>query len=693
MFVKARPIFLKDLQYEMNITGVFVCIFEAQNICARLRVAGSTRYKVWFNGELLTAGPARAAHGYSYVDELALDLKKGGTLRIDLASYYCRCYDGVKHAGFVIAEVTAGDKVIAATGYNFKAFRNVSRLQKVMRFTGQRHFSEVYRGVDELEEYPWEFVAEDMKYIPREAPEPCMDIIEVLTVGGTGTFSVHGEYRRDPWYIRRIPEFIEGFDNNALAAAPYREYRRLGFIPDDAAPHPFEEAEIGAGRYVMCDLGQVHTGFIQAEVEAEEGTELIISYEDYCPEPFVGTERMFNQCIHVISYTLKAGAWKLENFDPIELRYMQFTVLKGKIRLKQAGMRQFIYPEVKNSRLNSGDAVLDEIYDAAVSTFRQNSLDIYMDCPGRERGGWLCDSYYTAQTEYALTGDNRLERVFLKNFLLAGQRPDLPEGMLPQCYPADTNGGFIPQWAMWYVLELEEALERSGMTNRADYKELCYGLVRFFAKYLNSDGLLERLPGWNFIEWSKCNDWKWDVNYPTNFLYSRFLKAVGTMYEDAELLAQCQSVRQETIKRSFDGRLFTDNAIRNEQDVLQNTGNTSETCQYYAIHFGEIDLDAPQYAYLKHAFEAVFGTDRTKYAQLGREVEPSNAFMGIYLRLECLMDRGMYQDVLKEIKEYFGGMASLTGTLWEHKTVENGSLNHGFASYVAAVLRKAFCRK
>ncbi|MHB8336004.1 MAG: alpha-L-rhamnosidase-related protein [Ignavibacteriaceae bacterium] len=40
------------------------------------------------------------------------------------------------------------------------------------------------------------------------------------------------------------------------------------------------------------------------------------------------------------------------------------------------------------------DDSLNEIYSAAVQTFRQNSVDIFADCPSRERGGWLCDSYF-----------------------------------------------------------------------------------------------------------------------------------------------------------------------------------------------------------------------------------------------------------------------------------------------------------
>ena len=53
------------------------------------------------------------------------------------------------------------------------------------------------------------------------------------------------------------------------------------------------------------------------------------------------------------------------------------------------------------------------------------------------------------------------------------------------------------------------------------------------------------------------------------------------------------------------------------------------------------------------------------------------------------VDRNLDEMTLAEIKEFFGGMVQLTGTLWEHDNVHSGSLNHGFASYVAAAIRQA----
>ena len=97
-------------------------------------------------------------------------------------------------------------------------------------------------------------------------------------------------------------------------------------------------------------------------------------------------------------------------------------------------------------------------------------------------------------------------------------------------------------------------------------------------------------------------------------------------------------------------------------------------------------LAQAEYERLKHAFEHIFGPDHSRYGELGRDIEPSNAFIGIYLRLECLLERGLYEKAIGEIRGFFGGMADLTGTLWEHDNIEGGSLNHGFASYCAVWL-------
>ena len=67
------------------------------------------------------------------------------------------------------------------------------------------------------------------------------------------------------------------------------------------------------------------------------------------------------------------------------------------------------------------------------------------------------------------------------------------------------------------------------------------------------------------------------------------------------------------------------------------------------------------------------------------EIWPSNAFIGNYLRLECLAREGLVRNVLDETKGFFLYMAERTGTLWEMIS-PTASCDHGFASHAAVYL-------
>ncbi len=150
--------------------------------------------------------------------------------------------------------------------------------------------------------------------------------------------------------------------------------------------------------------------------------------------------------------------------------------------------------------------------------------------------------------------------------------------MIPMCYPSDHyNGQFIPNWAMWFVLELEEYAARSGDRQLVDaLRPRVLRLLDFFKQFENSDGLLEKLPSWVFVEWSKANSFVQDVNYPSNMLYSGVLDAAGRLYRLPELEAKAEGVRQAVRRQSFDGEFFVDNAVRKD-GRLQVTANRTES--------------------------------------------------------------------------------------------------------------------
>ena len=183
------------------------------------------------------------------------------------------------------------------------------------------------------------------------------------------------------------------------------------------------------------------------------------------------------------------------------------------------------------------------------------------------------------------------------------------------------------------------------------------------------------------MEWSSANDWTENVNYPTNFLYAEMLRSIAALYGDDALMEKAHYVAKKTEELAFDGEVFVDNAVLNEDGVLQNTRNVSEAGQYYALLFGEVDLNEPKYAKLKQYVDDGF----TSFEPNDRSFVHVNAFIGMYLRICTLMKLEKKAVLKQDLKSFFGGMVASTGTLWEYKQFK-GSFDHGFASLAALAI-------
>ena len=443
---------------------------------------------------------------------------------------------------------------------------------------------------------------------------------------------------------------------------------------------------LNQGEFAILDFGRIEAGFIKASMSALEESDVVIGFSEYYEGD---TFKVSNMKAHnVLEYFLPQGESKeLMSFEPYTFRYVMVAVKEGAINLNAFGVKTFMFDITGVEPLTCADETLNTIHRAAVRTFAHNAVDLYMDCPSRERAGWLCDSYFTAKAEYALTGETKVEDAFLENYRLFKNQGDYPEGVLPDCYPSDVRAGgtFIPQWTMWYILEVEEYIHKRGhLEQKEEFRESIYALLGFYRQYENEDGLLECLPSWNFVEWSKANDWTWDVNYPTNFLYARVLECIADLYDDAECERRSREVQKMATGQSFNGQYFHDHAVRDENGVLQLQEDASEACQYYAVLFAGIDIDSPKYKELKHLIRNVFRPDRKGIMP---EIMEVNAFIGAYLRLETLHQMREYELLLEDVKGFFGKMEEYTGTLWEFRDF-TGSMDHGFASYALVAIQQ-----
>ena len=691
MFKKAFAVWSENRENEIHLRLRFKTILERPDApdCI-VKLATSGIYNLYVNGKFVAYGPARAGRGHFRIDEYDIlpYLTDGkNVVVIEVVGYNITSYYLKRQPAFLAAEILAQDTVLAYTGRDFTAQQNPNYIQKVQRYSAQRPTVETYRikacdtYLTDLTTGNETLVAVDGgTFLPRGTGYPLFETTAAEPIEhGTVSYFEPAEYWRPITFDAAKPG-LNNFDPAEYALIVTDENQKMRFtaVDGDYTPH------FSADSYTLYQLPYNATGMIALDIDCHEDLVFYVLFDEVLTD---GVLRPFRGgCSNVIRYELCKGKHQLQFFEVYTMKYFQLVASNGSCTIDNLRMVEFKHPPLAYDT-NILNPEMKKIADAAIETYRQNSVDLFTDCPSRERAGWLCDSYFLGRTEYFLTGSSVVEKNFLENFLHEESYEGLPNGMLPMCYPADhvVSGHFIPQWTLWLILQLEEYLQRSGDRDLIDrFEPRIEKLLNWFMQYENSDGLLEKLPGWNFVEWSKANQLVQDVNYPTNMLYSGALTAAGRLYNKPELLQKSAAIQKTVRAQSLQNGFFVDRALRQEDGSLLIDSETTETCQYYAFYFGVAtpETDPVLWNTMLNDFGPQRDLEKT-YPQ----IYPSNAFIGNYLRLDFMMRIGEFDKARENILGYFGYMAERTGTLWEHIGT-TASCNHGFASYVVTWLDK-----
>ncbi len=645
-----------------------------------LRIACASFAQIFADGVLIGAAPCRAAHGMARI--MQLEIPPCETLAIIVAGYNCNSYWLVDEPPFCMAEYQIGEKKIDLS--DFICVHLDDRIQKVAKFSYQRAYIEDY----DFDGRRARLLLGDINTYTRVVAEEVMPPVLLSANTSVPKLNFHQAKLLQDGAVKikasdmkqRVSEF---FAFNGACK---------GFLPDEWEDDPIDVAARieyntnGDGSYRLYDLGRAISGFMRLFLHVESDTDVyltfdeIMSFEIQNGQSYQKIDFMRNATASVIKWRLKPGAYILTSFEPYSARYMNVTWF-GKIVVNEIGIIDYENPDADRFFCRVKDRKIQAILEAARQTFKQNAVDLLTDCPSRERAGWLSDSWFSSSAERLFTGKNLVEDAFLENYVYA-KTEGLPSGMIPMCYPADHNDGtFIPNWAMWYILEIYKNFKVSGSRAQANAaRKNIEGILHYFEKKENEFGLLEDLEGWVFVEWSAANEKTHleGVNLPTNMCWAKCLECIAKLYNMPQLQEKSKKIKDKIIEIGFDGEFFTDNCIRDDNGKLVRTGLKTEVCQYYAFWFETISLQShPQ---LYRELKENFGPWRKRsYRQ---DISEPNAMYGIYMRLDLLMREGDVRRLTDECVKYFYKMAERTGTLWEHNS-PHASCIHGFASYAA----------
>ena len=710
-FDVALPVWPEGETETLNAFFTFRSEFDAtEGDDVRLRATAGYVYKARLNGAFAAFGPARVTPGFFRVDEWRLKPKAGrNVLEIDVAGYNCPNFYLAKQTPFLQAELVVNGKIVAATGApsqssgatggnGFTAY-TTGKLRKTPRYAYQRPYSEVYRlPVATVKALPLA-IQPSKKLLPREWNYPTFGVVEAKPI-------LRERTRRDAAMKPEVPRFLEGglgnfvcFPLAELEENPYFEMQRRktvsretiapsqGFGATSSPSHDGRYA-LDDGEGVVFALDRVRGGFPGLSVRAEAPVTIYLTYDEIL-QPDGAVDFLRTDTMATITWHLTApGDYALESFEPYGCKYVRVLSVGGRATVSAPYLRTYESPSAARAQFRSSDPALERIFEAAKASYVANAVDCLTDCPNRERGGWLGDTFFTGRASQWLTGTGRNEKLFLENFSRAERFPSPKryEGLVPAIWPCDLmcRECFIPTYDMWLIGELGECVARNGYADlAAAFRPKVDGMLEYLGRYVNDYGLLQHLPGWVFIEWSDANTLVYDVNYPANMLYAWSLDAAAKLYGRNDLAREAQKIRERVCRESFNGTWFCDNAVvKDRVGFLGPSGRCTEVCQYFAFFTGTATPQTHPELYRRLMDE--FGPNRVQKG-LYPEVAPANFLFGTLLRMELLSRAGRSRQMYDELRDYFLYMADRTGTLWENQQ-PSASCCHGFASIASEYL-------
>ena len=140
-----NAVWAKEIRGQKNHTVAFLYRMKATKNDT-LKLAAASVYRFTVNGTLVGYGPARAAHGYSRVDEYSLSAYEGQeiTLMFEVFAPNINTYYVVDELPFFAIEIYRDGKLIAEAK-DFEAYLMNDRVVRSQRFSFQRAFVESYR--------------------------------------------------------------------------------------------------------------------------------------------------------------------------------------------------------------------------------------------------------------------------------------------------------------------------------------------------------------------------------------------------------------------------------------------------------------------------------------------------------------------------------------------------------------------
>lgn len=313
------------------------------------------------------------------------------------------------------------------------------------------------------------------------------------------------------------------------------------------------------------------------------------------------------------------------------------------------------YADVKQrGGFRCNDEEINKIYDVAKYTFELNTREFFIDGIKRDRWVWSGDAYQSYLMNYYLYFDK--ETVARTMLALRGKDP------------VTAHINTIMDYTFYWFLGIYDYYLYTG---DKEFIQQFYPRMQSMMEYClgrrNADGLMEGLPGdWIFIDWAAGLSKKGEVSFE-QLLLCRSLEAMAlcaNIANDNPGAAKYKQLSDDLKKKLF--ALYWDDqkqALVHSRVNGKPTDNVTRYSNMFSIFFD----------YFTEAQKQQVKTSVLLNDKIQKITTP---YMRFY-ELEALCAMGEQSYVLKEMKDYWGGMLKLGATsFWEEYNPTKSGTEH-----------------
>jgi hypothetical protein len=480
----------------------------------RAVISASSRYSLYVNGGVVSHGPVKGDRTQYYCDELelgellregrnvialkvvsfppqeALEERKGPYTNrgpysvIGTASGPCLLFIGT-------CVDAAGEKIDLSTGYADWRVRN----DTAVLWRNQSHdLVFCHEEVDAAKIPPkWE-----------SDPEMGPGFVPVIKRWFYND-AYYDELSPLPLFRRPIPQLFE-IPRTLRREIPAETagMTRFSFPP---GPEGLPVRLESRGRYCLdLDAGELTTGYLALRTEGGRGAVISLTCAEAYGGPYAGKTKGLRSDyqnfglggLEDIYYPSgEAGTYEFFWFRTFRFIRLKIETKDSPLTLWPLEYRETGYPLNCETVIAPSAPWVSRLWDLSVRTLKRCMHESYEDCPYYEQLQYAFDTRLQILFTYYLSGDTRLALKTIDDF----HRSRLPEGIIQSRYPS--NGPqVIPTFSISWISMLLDYYDQTGdVSVLQNYRFTAEAIMHWFGRKKNSDGFVESLGYWNYIDW------------------------------------------------------------------------------------------------------------------------------------------------------------------------------------------------